>query len=439
MANLLDDRFVEREAERPFAPGFGIPPRLLVGRDPLVASLSAGLDIGPTDDRFSTVILGSRGSGKTVLLGRMKEITAASGWVNLDVDATTRGLHDRIVAEIERACDDSEALPGPVPAVTERTSRRGVGPRLAWLASERKQIFEPNWNLRRRLTTLGRLASERSVGVLITLDELHAADIEELRRFAADMQHISQRGQLPIAVIAAGLPDLRLTFFVDRKLSFFVRSSHADLPHITAAQAYRFFRDSISDAGGHVTEEALSIMADSAGPYPMRMQALGNAAWDCAGSPNGTIDAAAATEAVRHADAYIAARLYPQVWHDVGMSERRLMAALAARDGAAALTDVLADVRGTVNNPAAAWERLLVNECVTEDSYGIAEFGPSMSPEAARSGARSLPEANPGTAATAAAARGSADPTRRCNDYMPRAKRRCVLPAGHNGGCRSRR
>ena len=431
----------DNETACPFTPGCGIPPRLLAGRGALVDSLSAGLDIGPRDHRFSTLILGGRGSGKTVLLRRMSEIAAQSGWVTLDVDATASGLQDRIVAEIERACDDSEALPGPVPAMTESSTRRGVGPRPAWLASEYKQIAKPNWNLRRHLTTLGRVASEQNVGVLITLDELHAADIEELRRFAADIQHISQRGQLPIAVLAAGLPDLRLTFFVDRKLSSFVRSHHADLPHITAAQAYGFFKNSINSADGHVTEEALSIMADHAGPYPMRMQALGKAAWDCAGSPKGTIDAAAATEAVRHADAYVAARLNPQVWHDVGMSERRLMAALAERDGFAAKPDVFGDVRGAVNNPNAAWDRLLVNECVAEDAYGNVEFGPSMRLAAARTAARSLPEANPGAAATeaAAAARGIADPTYRCNNYMPRAKRRCVLPAGHNGGCRSRR
>jgi len=442
VANLLDDRFVERGPANPFTPGFGVTPSRLVGRDSVLAEIAAGLDIGPKDKRFSAVLLGGRGVGKTVLLNEIEDITAGSGWLNLSVDATTPGLEGRIVAQIEQAGEHHDGLPAAAPDAVERSRKGGLSVRgAAWLSAEERSLFKPRWDLRRRLTALGEVAARRRTGVLITIDELHAADIQELRRFAADMQHVAQRNQLPVAVIAAGLPDLRRTFFLDPKLSFFVRSHHVDVPHITTAQAYAFYRDTLNETGGTVTPEALTVMADGAGPYAIRMQAVGDAAWECANAPTGLIDETIAEEALRQADSYLAGRLYAQVWHDLGVSERRCLALLAAHDGFVRRSDLLAETRAAgVPNPSAAWEGLVVNECVKEDAQGIVEFGPAMSRVAAQRGAMTLPpQPNLGTAAAEAARRARSDPTRRCNEFMPRARRRCVLPAGHNGSCRSTR
>ena len=53
--------------------------------------------------------------------------------------------------------------------------------------------------------SLLRLLDERGTGLLITVDEIHAADRAELAQLAANVQHFIQDG-LPIALIFAGLP-----------------------------------------------------------------------------------------------------------------------------------------------------------------------------------------------------------------------------------------
>ncbi|WP_322151785.1 hypothetical protein [Paratractidigestivibacter sp.] len=51
-----------------FSPAFGNRPTYLVGRELVLDGLIAGLDSVPGSKERSTVLLGQRGSGKTVLL-----------------------------------------------------------------------------------------------------------------------------------------------------------------------------------------------------------------------------------------------------------------------------------------------------------------------------------------------------------------------------------
>lgn len=86
-----------------FSPHFGRSPHSLVGRDDLLADLGGGLATGPRDSRYTSVLMGVRGSGKTVLLSEIEERASADGWVVLSLDAGTPGLLDRIAQTIRSA------------------------------------------------------------------------------------------------------------------------------------------------------------------------------------------------------------------------------------------------------------------------------------------------------------------------------------------------
>ncbi len=51
----------------PYAPGFGRRPPVVAGRDALVDDTARVLEAGPDHPRFCRALLGSRGTGKTVL------------------------------------------------------------------------------------------------------------------------------------------------------------------------------------------------------------------------------------------------------------------------------------------------------------------------------------------------------------------------------------
>ena len=437
----------------PFTPHFGVTPSVLVGRDTDIRTVNRGLATGPTSRRFCSVLFGTRGSGKTTLLNHFEDITESAGWITLSTHAATPGVAERIITAIEQARDDYTDLPAAQPDSAERRTTRRAGLR-SWplsVTAEDIRSFKPRWDLRRHLTELGRIAQRRQTGVLITVDEMHAAPRDEMRAFAADIQLVTQRGQLPVAVIGAGIIDLLHAFESDEKLSFFLRGNQVHMKPLTVRHAREFYERTIADNGGRCTTEALEIMADNAGQYPVRMQALGEAAWEWADTHSCDIDVEAAAEGIRGADKFMAAQVHPQTWNDLGIAEHRCLAALADLGGAARRDEIVAATTGTVKNPRLTLERLESSECVTIDGYGFAELGPAITLDSVRRGARTLPPV-PATTATAPGAKQADNSTPRpeqrqarnlavgtCNEMMSRAQVRCALNKGHAGPHRSRK
>ena len=84
-----------------FTPDFGQDPHLVVGRDALFQSMQEGFGTGPRDSRFITLLLGPRSTGKTVMLNKMSNLARESGWIVFSLDASTDGISDRVVEQIE--------------------------------------------------------------------------------------------------------------------------------------------------------------------------------------------------------------------------------------------------------------------------------------------------------------------------------------------------
>ena len=94
----------------PFSPGFGRTPHSLVGRDDLLADLGSGLAAGPRNPRYASLLMGVRGSGKTVVLNELEYRAARQGWVILSADGSSRGLPERIVNAIAVTRGDSPSI-----------------------------------------------------------------------------------------------------------------------------------------------------------------------------------------------------------------------------------------------------------------------------------------------------------------------------------------
>lgn len=92
-----------KASDNPFSPTFGVPPVELVGRDDLLTDIGSGLLTGPRDRSYYSVIMGQRGSGKTVALTEMENRAKQDGWIVLSVDAATEGLLERLNQAIYQA------------------------------------------------------------------------------------------------------------------------------------------------------------------------------------------------------------------------------------------------------------------------------------------------------------------------------------------------
>ena len=437
MANLLNRDNAGKQMNL-FTPGFGRTPHVLAGRDALLAHIKDGLNAGPGDPRFSTILLGNRGTGKTVILNDLEDTAAEAGWTVLPVDASTPGLLSRITAQLDAAksTNDMVATASRAPSATRTKWTAGINVRVAHVSREIVQHIEHEWSFRRQLETLGHLAAKANTAVLLSVDELHGGDRQELRRFSADMQHIAQRASLPVAFVGAGLVDMRYTILQDRKMTFFHRCEQEWVPPIETSAAHRFYADVFADADVRCDSETIAHMAALSDGLPYKMQLLGYHTWTVAGAPENAVRQDHVDAASLHAERVMEDRVYRPTWHDLGETERSIMKMLGRAGGNARRTAV-ASVTGIDPDSLADYvERLVEAGCVDESDPNRLSLGPMISLAVLEDVIERADSFASVEAAQSVIVAGEQRP--RCGKRMKRVNGRCVLPAGHAGRCRSR-
>ena len=417
----------------PFTPDFGTRPAHLASGQALLGEATRSLASGPRDTGYTRLILGQRGSGKTTILAEIRELARAAGMLALSTDAATSGLPARIASAIDRARHAGRHTWSP-PAGTEgrlRLSGLQIGPFGAnW---EKMPAPQQQWSLGRRLEALAEWASEQGSAVLLTVDEMHAADREEVRRLAADIQSITKIDGLPLAFVGAGLPEMADTILADRKMTFFHRCHRDRMPHTDYDGAWRCLRLTAEDAGGSVDGEALDLMASAAsGAIPFKLQSIGYHAWALSGAPERAIDLIAARAAIGRAEADISEKVLKPMWGDLSDLDRSYLDALSFAGGAATpgrLADLIPDT--AVRSLARTEQRLTEAGHIARSPDGVINLAGPLD--------RSFIQAATELEALYRTGAAPAPPAgRRCNADMPRAQARCALSPGHKGGHRSR-
>ena len=431
---MVSDSPLGRASSSPFSPGFGWTPRSLVGRDDLLFDLGSGLVTGPSDSRYTSLLMGVRGSGKTVALNEIEDRAYADGWVVLTLDASSPGLPQRIMRTIAGAGERYEGL-GLPHAASGKSVQRSFGIRLGVLegnlsTTESYDLHSPT-GLREQLTRLAEAAVRQGIGVLLTVDELHGIDRGEARRLAGDLQHITKRAGMPLAFIGAGLLEMKHTLMRDTKLTFFHRCEHYEMPPLTLADATKGLAGPIRGANGRITDEALAKAARSVGSSPYRLQVIGHQAWTAADAPIGVIDRAAADLAAEVAEGIVDNNIGIPAWHDLSDSEQSILEAMAHLGGHATVGSIAARLRITRKHTGNTLRRLNLSgylERGSQREFRLSELVPERVILNETRFSSGLPRE-----------RDSRKPvTPRCRNWMPRAKAYCVLSTGHAGRCRSR-
>lgn len=423
----------------PFTPDFGRRPALLVGRQSLLESMGRSLSIGPEDQGFTRLLLGQRGSGKTTILAEIREEAAFSGLLVLGVDAATPGLLERISSCI---ADAKERYGTADPSKTDvsRRDRRLSGFTLGPVGVNWQQMPEPSprWSLGYHLETLSSWAADKGSAVLLTVDEMHAGERDELRRLASDIQEIAKIKGLPLAFVGAGLPEMAHTILEDKKMTFFHRCFRDKMSSITHDEAWRCLRLTVEESSGEVHDDALRLMAAAAADgLPYKLQSIGHHAWELSGSPGRPIDHRSAEMAVELAGLDMAEKVVSPMWHDLGASDQSYLRVLSECEGEAAPQEIARRLLGTASRSLARAERRLAaaGHVHRTDRGNVRLVGP-LTAAAIQDLAASEAEYEIGD--TDPASLSSSSSSEICNAYMPRAKAKCVLTRGHRGGHRSK-
>ena len=416
-----------------FTPDLGQEPHLLVGRERLVSSLMAGLGAGPRDPRFTSLTLGPRGSGKTVVLNHLGSLARESGWIVLPLDASTSGVQERIIEYILWAREIYDAVPDAGADRIERTSLRVKVLPLEWQREALREM-RPRWGLRRHLTTLADHALQHRSAVLLVLDEMHSGERPELRRLSADLQHITKNEQLPLAFLGAGLSEMKHTLLDDKRMTFFARCDRRDMPPLEPVDAARFLAQTVRDAGGSFEGDTLSSLAEASGSLPYKMQLVGHYAWLVAGAPDHPIDGQTAVVAMREANRTMHERVSLPVWHDLNEGEQAYLRRLAELGGEASPTQIATGLNISSRTLGRVLSHLVNGGCVALTPGETVRVADVIPMEGLRQiieqenlhGDHQAKNASPQSSRT------------KCNALMPRARARCIMTRGHAGAHRSR-
>ena len=204
----------------PYAPGAGLQPPELAGRDRLIEDVTIDMDrVLARRPTKGLVLLGLRGVGKTVLLNRLRAFADDKGFETAKIEAPEGGaLPDLLAPELRRilyALDVRQA--------GGRHLRRAVNVLRRFANAFKVKIgdiefsVEPapgegdsgnlEQDLPRLLMAVARAAAERRSAVGLFIDEIQYLSAVELAAVVVACHEIAQRN-LPLLFIGAGLPQV---------------------------------------------------------------------------------------------------------------------------------------------------------------------------------------------------------------------------------------
>ncbi|SEG53038.1 ATP-binding protein [Bosea lathyri] len=293
----------------PYAPGAGTPPPELAGRDKIIEDAAVALDrIRAGRASRSLILYGLRGVGKTVLLNRIR------------IDAEARGIEG-----IQIEAPEGRSLPAALAPAMRATllrlshieaTKAMIGRALSGLAGfvgamklkygdieigidvEPEKGLADSGDLDSDLTallrTVGEAARAAGTAVVLYIDELQYVPEEQLAALITAL-HAASQMQLPVTMMAAGLPQLvghtgRAKSYAERLFAF-VLVDRLDTAAATKALCVPAEKEGIAfDA------VAISTIIDQTRGYPYFLQEWGKHSWDVAdASPISSADAEQAT------------------------------------------------------------------------------------------------------------------------------------------------
>ena len=321
----------------PFSPTFGAAPPVIAGRDDILDNIEDAFETGHTHPDYTTLFLGVRGSGKTVMLDAAQAIAQSKGWLTLSEDAWPTGLLGRLTRAAERLLGELDEDPSRrVRSVTAA----GFGVEWEPVAPSTDGGLEAAEGLRLVLSVLGDALRDRGTGLIVTLDELLSADLDEIRQFGAVMQHVSRREKRPIAFAGAALPQFEEELESDDAATFLQRCSRYDMERLDDTATRLAISKPIEDRDAEIDPEALDQAVAASSGYAFMVQLVAFHTWAAAPDEPSWIGKTEVAKGIAEAQRRVGRLVLGPTWRGLSDVDRRFLIAMAMDDGESRLSEV---------------------------------------------------------------------------------------------------
>jgi hypothetical protein len=224
---------------------------------------------------------------------------------------------------------------------------------------------------REQLGKLLDVLEDHGTGLLITIDEVHAAGREELRDLAAHFQHLI-RDDRDVALAMAGLPSAVSELLNDDVLTFLRRANRVELHDVDLDDVREALRITIESQGRRITDSALSKATQATGGYPFMIQLVGYHVWRK--SDGGVVDDDAVAAGVPVARRRLGSLVHATALADLSDVDRTYLVAMAQDDGESSTAAVASRLRVTATYAGVYRARLIDAGMIEPTRRGYVDF-----------------------------------------------------------------
>lgn len=206
--------------KNPYAPGAGIQPPALVGRDKLLEDVNIDMErLLKKRPVRSLMLLGLRGVGKTVLLNRLKADADKLGFETAKIEAPEAGaLPQLLVPELRRILFSLDLVAKAGSKVRQAMAAlRNFGSAFKIAVGEIEIGMTPDpgvadtgnleQDMPQLLIAVAEAAAERETAIALFIDEVQYLSAKELAALVVACHETAQRN-LPLFFVGAGLPQI---------------------------------------------------------------------------------------------------------------------------------------------------------------------------------------------------------------------------------------
>ena len=280
----------------PFAPGAGSKPPELAGRDQILkdAKIACGRALNGRNPR-SMMLLGLRGTGKTVLLNEIGRIADDQGYYISKIEAPEhQSLAKLLYPEMRKVLRALSTIES-----AKQLAKRGLKGLRGFAAIFKIKISdaeigvdpEPGladsgdlqFDLPELFTAIGKAAKAGSKGWVLLIDEVQYLSETDLSALIVAIHRMSQDG-LPVIMFGAGLPQIARLAGEAKSYSerLFLYPSVDALDPESARYAVE---KPILEEDATISPEALTEIVTKTQGYPFFLQEWSSNAWDYAEGP----------------------------------------------------------------------------------------------------------------------------------------------------------
>ena len=383
------------EGLNPYAPGAGMRPPAMVGRDAQLSEMQVA--VKRTANHLVTrspCLWGLRGVGKTVLLNAMRDIAESAGWLTAGLEAAPtkagqdpvqkRFARDLVASARSKRLQHGHPIKDALGSIASFSLTVGVPSITVGVNPTKGRADTGNIeeDIAELVADVSAALTKRGLGFAIFVDEMQDLDQEFIAALLTTQHKANQRGW-PFFVIGAGLPNLlgylsKVRTYAERLFTYH------EIGALTPAAAADCLIRPADERGVAFRTSAVKTLVDAANGYPYFLQEFGRAIWDLAPhSPFTKQDALAAVKlGIRELDS----GFFPARWERATPLERAYLAAMAVDGDTGSSSGAIADrLTKTAQQIGPTRAQLIGKGLIYAPEHGIVRFSvPGMAAFIAR-------------------------------------------------------